>query len=172
MHANTSVNADSDILQTIRAAFASCARPEHFTDYTHCEECREHDELLRNHDLDTLTREAVGHAGWDPICFISPEGFAYYFPALARLALVPPNDQQDWYLPQLLFHLRHNGHHNERFCHCSLEQRSVVAMFLKHVIDTRPKLLDQHCSVEDAKCVLKIWMPTESAGELNAATVR
>jgi hypothetical protein len=99
------VNRDDEIFQAIRAAFADCRRPEHFTNYTHCEECHEHDEVLCAHDVDTLALDDVGNPGWDPICFISPQGFAYYFPALARLALAPADDQNDQYLPQLLFHL-------------------------------------------------------------------
>lgn len=35
-------------------------------------------------DLDTLKLEDVGNLGWNPICFITPVGFRYYFPAFAR----------------------------------------------------------------------------------------
>lgn len=65
-------------LQRIREAFAHEPRPEHFTNYTHCEECAEHDETLRAHHPDTIAEEHVGHAGWDPICFITEAGFRYY----------------------------------------------------------------------------------------------
>src|SRR5262249_14424068 len=32
---------DAAVLATVRAAFARCERPEHFTNHTHCEECAE-----------------------------------------------------------------------------------------------------------------------------------
>ncbi len=78
---------DKEILERINQAFAASPRPEHFTNHTHCCECFEHDKLLRSRDGDTLGMNDVGNPGWDPICFISPEGFAYYLPALARLTL-------------------------------------------------------------------------------------
>src|SRR5690242_13994900 len=99
------VSSDDDILEVVRQAFAVCPRPEHFTDFTHCEECREHDDLLRSRDVDSLRGEDVGNPGWDPLCFTSAEGFAYFFPALARLALDSAGPDRDWYGPQLLFHL-------------------------------------------------------------------
>jgi hypothetical protein len=46
---------DERILQIVRDAFASVPRPEHFTNYRHCDECYEHDELLRQRDRDSLT---------------------------------------------------------------------------------------------------------------------
>jgi hypothetical protein len=105
---------DADILQIIKQAFAECRRPEHFTDYTHCEECAEHDEVLRSRDVDTLRIEDVGNPGWDPICFTTWEGFAYYFPALARLAFAEPEYADGWYGTVLLFHLVGDGRRNRR----------------------------------------------------------
>ena len=54
-------------------AFLAEPLPDHFTDYTHCCECAEHDELLRARDRETLALEDVGNAGWDPICFVTAE---------------------------------------------------------------------------------------------------
>jgi hypothetical protein len=63
--------ADTEALGILDAAFGPCPRPEHFTNDKHCEECAEHDELLRNRDRDTLTVADVGNPSWDPICFIT-----------------------------------------------------------------------------------------------------
>jgi hypothetical protein len=60
---------DAEVLSALGVAFAGCERPEHFTDFQHCCECAEHDELLRSRDLDTLRVEDVGNPGWDPLCF-------------------------------------------------------------------------------------------------------
>lgn len=91
------MQSDADILQLIARVFSDCRRPEHFTDYRHCPECLDHDNLLRSHDLVSIRLEDVGNACWDPMCFVEPEGFSYYFPALARLTLSPPDDFYGWY---------------------------------------------------------------------------
>jgi hypothetical protein len=75
---------DSEVLSRIDAAFASVRKPEHFTNYEHCEECREHDELLRTRDRQTLDLKDVGNICWQPISFSSGQGVAYYFPALVH----------------------------------------------------------------------------------------
>jgi hypothetical protein len=75
---------DLQIMSVIHEAFAAEPRPEHFTNYTHGCECAEHNELLRARDRETLGLEDVGNPGWDPICFVTAEGFRYYLPALVR----------------------------------------------------------------------------------------
>jgi hypothetical protein len=56
---------DAQDLLELSDAFASCARPQHFTNFRHCCECAEHDELLRWRDRDTLRVEDVGNPVWD-----------------------------------------------------------------------------------------------------------
>jgi hypothetical protein len=68
----------------------------------------------------------AGHPGWDPICFVSPAGYLYYFPALARLAF--GRSGEDYYLTQFLFHLN-----EERVQAMSGEQRAVVLELLEHL---------------------------------------
>jgi len=154
------VNPDNEILRAIHIAFRDCPRPEHFTDYTHCAECEEHDEVLRSRDVETLSFNEVGNAGWDPICFLSPAGFAYYLPALARLALDPPDEQGNSYLRQFLFHLQYDGRGNERWQHCTPKQRAIVVAFLHHVIDTRAEVLDGSAIADDAFLALDAWTVT------------
>ena len=160
------MNRDDEILRAIRIAFGDCRRPPHFTNYTHCKECQEHDDVLRGHNIDTLSLDDVGNPGWDPICFISPQGFAYYFPALARLALASADDQEDQYLPQLLFHLQPDGRGNERWQYCSPEQRTAVAAFLRHAIDTRAELLDNYTRADDALLALDAWASTPKSNDV------
>jgi hypothetical protein len=62
---------DHEIMDIINEAFATEPRPDHFTSYTHCCECAEHDALLRARDRETLTLEDVGNPGWHPICFVT-----------------------------------------------------------------------------------------------------
>src|SRR5262245_8346730 len=77
-------------------------RPAHFTNYRHCCECAEHDAILLAYDVQTLSRKQLGNPGWDPLCFVSPEGFLYYMPALIRLTLETMETPQERYLDQLL----------------------------------------------------------------------
>ena len=148
---------DADILQTIKHAFTACRRPEHFTDYTHCEECAEHDDVLRSRDVNTLRIEDVGNPEWDPICFTTSEGFTYYFPALARLVLAGPDYAHGWYGTALLSHLVGDGRRNRRFMACTSEQRRAILQFLQHLIETRAVVADEHCSADDLFQALEIW---------------
>jgi len=147
---------DQDILRTINEAFSAERRPAHFTDYTHCCECAEHDALLRARERETLALEDVGNAGWDPICFVTSDGFRYYLPALVRLALSPPEDRNAGpYLSQLLFHLIGDGENNRRVSCCAPAQRRAVVEFLWHVVSARD------CAAEgckdDLQRAIDIW---------------
>ena len=151
------MTSDADILQRVQQAFAECRRPEHFTDFTHCEECAEHDEVLRSHDIHTLRIEHVGNPGWNPICFISPEGFAYYLPALARLALAEPDYAHGWYGGQFLWHLCYDGHQNKLWLACKPEQRRVVVELLRYIAETRASLVDSGLHTDDLFQAIEIW---------------
>jgi hypothetical protein len=149
--------ADSDVLDCIDAAFGTSPRPQHFTDFTHCCECAEHDELLRSRNRESLVIGDVGNPGWDPICFITADGFAYYFPSLARLALASPARPRDWYAPQLLFHLSYQSKDNRRYRDCTPAQRAAVARFLQHLMHTRATLIDEYALSEEFSRCYEIW---------------
>ena len=151
------MTSDADILQKVQQAFAGCRRPEHFTDFTHCEECAEHDELLRSRDIHTLRIEDVGNPGWNPICFISPEGFAYFLPALARLALPEPDSVQGWYGGQFFWHLCYDGRKNALWLVCTPEQRRVVVALLRHIAETRASLVDSELQTDELFQAIEIW---------------
>ena len=136
---------DLEILRRVEVAFAQIARPEHFTNYTHCDECSEHDETLREHDRSTLLPEHVNNPGWDPICFCSPQGKAYLLPTLVRFALEPESS----YWQQLLFHLEGNGPNNALVSFCSKDQRVAIASFLEHLLNTRTAEIEQYSSADE-----------------------
>jgi len=82
--------------------------------------------------FDTLRIEDVGNPAWDPnLLYHTSEGFAYYFPALARLALAEPD-----YATRLVmalcyfFHLVGDG------------RRESAGLWL-----ARPEQRPSHCSV-------------------------
>jgi hypothetical protein len=136
------VEGDADILESVRAAFAGCPRPEHFTNHTHCQECAEYDEFLRARTPDTLHIEDVGTPG-TAMCFVDPVGFAYFFPGLARLALDDAADFYGWYPRQLLFHLACEWEKNRHLHSFSPDQRHTVADLLRHLVLTRAEQIDK-----------------------------
>jgi hypothetical protein len=123
---------DQQIIDLVRKAFETGPRPAHFTNYMHCCECAEHDDVLCSRDITSLRVEDVNNAAWDPICFLTTEGFRYYLPALVRLALESSTSQDSWYLPQLLFHLIGDDPHNHRVAGCTASQQGAMAAFLWH----------------------------------------
>ena len=128
---------DSHVLSTVERAFENVLRPDHFTDFMHCEECAEHEQTLNSCTPETIGMDELGNPGWDPICFITIPGFHYYMPGLARLAFA----RENFYLGQFLFHLD-----NERIASFSAAQRNAVRDFLKFV---RDRALDElGCGIE------------------------
>jgi hypothetical protein len=121
-----------DVLLDVERAFADVPRPEHFlTDYRHCCECAEHETTLGAATPATIGLAELGNPGWDPICFISIEGFHYYLPALARLAV---GRGADHYLDQFIFHLQCSP---ERISRLNTDQRAALRGLLEYIFDTR-----------------------------------
>ena len=151
------MQSDAFIIQTVQQAFAKRRKPTHFTNFEHCEECAEHDEVLRSRDIYSLRIEDVGNVGWDPTCFTSPEGFAYYVPAFVRLALAEPSEPHGWYGSQLLSHLCSDGRRNERILACSVQQRRAVVAFLRHLVETRAHLADSYHCFDELFQAIEYW---------------
>ena len=151
------MSTDTAVLAEIDSVFGDAIRPEHFTDFTHCEECAEHDSLLRMRDRASLRLEVVRNPGWDPICFCSAEGIAYYFPTLARFALAEPSPAYGWYAEQLLFHLYSGFTENRFFQYCSVTQRHAVAKLLAHIIESNGALIDSSASADDFLRCHELW---------------
>lgn len=155
------MSTDSEVLDIVEKAFANVPRPDRFTDNTHCDECAEHDELLRQRTRATLNLQDVGNPGWDPICFVSPEGFAYYLPALARLALAAPDEDGGWCGDQFFFHLRYDGSANARVRACDARQRAAVVALLRHIRASRPRLVEEHLAGPALDDAIAAWtLPT------------
>jgi hypothetical protein len=148
--------ADQEIIIAVRDAFGAEPRPAHFTNHSHCCECAEHDGLLSSRDPDGLKLEDVNNAGWDPICFTTPEGFKYYLPALVRLALESAASG-GWYLPQLLFHLIADGPQTRRVACCTRAQRRAIVGFLWHMVESRSELIVEYRIEEELERAIGIW---------------
>ncbi len=156
LHAWPLSDRDREVLRLIDQTFQDIEKPEHFTDYLHCDECHEHDVTLCARTRDTLRREDLGNSGWDPMCFCSEVGIGYYFPSLSRFALLPDIWRfHDWYCYQLLWHLSYKGSGNRFLAWCSPIQREAVCTLLEHIRDTRLS------EAEDAELreALTSWRP-------------
>src|SRR5687768_5227242 len=128
----------TDWTQRANSLFSS-SKPEHFTDYRHCCECAEHDQTLLSSDPDSIGLAELGNAGWDPLCFTSPEGLKYYMPALVRLTLDTIDNPHESYLDQFLFHLIKDGPGNVLVSACDREQRQFIAQLLEYLIENHAK---------------------------------
>lgn len=143
-----------NLLEEALELFGNTPRPEHFTDYTHCCECAEHDETLRKETLETLSYDCV-RPGWDPLCFISPEGFQYYFPALVRLALEGTGDT--YFIDQLIFHLELDGKRNARYLKFTPEQRNYVVRLLNYFVETRAGEIEDNFDSDALFRTIEVW---------------
>ena len=132
-------------------------KPEHFTNHLHCEECDEHDRILRQHDRTSLRVEHVNNPGWDPLCFCSPHGKAYYMATLVRFALTNEQDEVLPYWQQLLFHLEGDGPNNALIAYCSESQRRVIGAFLEHLVESRADTVETLGSTEDVLRTHAYW---------------
>lgn len=154
---------DLAVLAGLETAFAGVPRPMHFTDFSHCPECAEHDERLQASDGRTLGREFVAYPACDPFCVALPASFAYFLPALARLALAAPHADHGWYGAQLRFHLdearRANGFH----ALCTPAQRAAVAALIGHLLDTRRSAIELECATEAFFACYRFWAGTATA---------
>lgn len=151
------MSTDNAIIQVIDNAFGDVKKPQHFTSFTHCEECADHDETLRNNTRETISLEELGNPGWDPLCFSSGEGIAYYMPSLARLALQPETSESDWYGDQLVFHLEYGGSENKLLTICNSEQRKAILALLKHIIETRTESISNYAGEDDFLRAYELW---------------
>lgn len=143
-----------DLVQEAKKLFGQVPRPEHFTNYTHCDECAEHDEMLRRQAPETLSYQDIGY-GWDPFSFITPEGFQYYFPALARLALM--GTASTYFVDRLLTYLALDGKRNARFMQFTPQQRKYVVKLLHTLVEMCPKEIEINQDSDRLFRTIEIW---------------
>jgi hypothetical protein len=128
------------ILHHIDQAFGMAPRPQHFTKFDHCEECAEHDRMLRSRTVKTITRTDLGTLGWDPINFTTDQGWAYYFPALARFAVMPPIWRDRGHYAIFLA----NDLSHRRFDFCARDRRHAVAGLIEWIATNEEQLSGGH----------------------------
>jgi hypothetical protein len=145
-----------EIKRYVEKVFSGNTIPENFTDRDHCEECAEHDETLRSCTPESIGLEQLGNPGWDPICFVLPDAFKYYFPALVRLAL--DSEGNNSYLEQFLFHVTYQGEDSRFFKHFSKDEREATLEVLKHIESHMGDLVDASYLENELKEAIELWL--------------
>ena len=139
----------------VELVFGGNAAPENYTNRDHCPECAEHDETLRSHTPQSIGLEQLGNPGWDPICFVLPEAFKYYFPALVRLAL--DSEGSNGNLDQFLFHVTYQGEDSRFFKHFSQAEREATLEVLHYIESHMGRLVHEWNLENDIKEALWLW---------------
>jgi len=135
--------------------FGKVPRPEHFTDYTHCCECAEHDEVLQKFTPDTIVREALGHPGWDPMTATTDAGFRYYLPGLIRIVLTTGG--KDDYIGQFVSLVVRDGPRNSRWLACTPPERAIVLRALHVLLEERTDEIDDWVDADRLLQAIEIW---------------
>ena len=140
--------------------FADTARSEHFSDYTHCCECAEHDSTFQAHTPDSIGLNALGNPSWDPVCFATDEAFKYFFPAMVRLALDGTRDS--YYVGQFLFHLIGDGPRPRRWAAFSGDQRKLVVDVLETLLEQRADEIERNLDGDSILTAIEIWSDNDA----------
>lgn len=147
---------DDELKACVARAFADVPRPEQFTPREHCEECAEHDETLRRFDPDTIGLTELGNPGNDPMCYVTPEAFRYYFPALVRLAL-DSGSGPDSYLGPFLFHVLNDGENNLSFRNFTKPQREATLAVLRHLRTNKARDIEAWALQGELDDAIALW---------------
>ena len=118
--------------------------------------------MLRSRDRATLQIKDVDNPGWNPIDFLTPEGFVYYFPALVRLALFSNGDA---FLSSFVpFHLyealtdKKREHPHRWLSALSKEQCNAILSFVRFVVDQKRSVMEsQAVDPEQLDQAVKFW---------------
>lgn len=150
-----------EVLAQIESAFSNVRRPQQFVDASHCEECAEHNETLSKCDRDSIGLKELGNAGWDPMCFVNPHAFKYYFPSMVRLAFDDKTNNE--YLNQFLFHITYEGNESRFFEHFDSQQVSAVADLMRFLKFNWKKKIEREMLTTDVDNGVEIWASLEAA---------
>lgn len=142
------------IIRKAFEVFSKIERPEHFTNHAHCCECKEHDNVLLAYTPDTITRDALGHMGWDPITFTTDYGFRYYLPGLIRIVLTESANES--YYEQFLWHTLGEGDY-DRYTSCTDEEKQIVLLVLEFLLENHTEEIDQECLSDELLLAVEKW---------------
>lgn len=155
------------IINDAYRAFSSFSRPEHFTDYTHCDECEEHDNTMRSCSLSEIGSNHVGNPGWSPIPFFTEQAFGYVMPRLLELALTNGiNAHGEPFVFQYLLALTPLPEHR-KFNNFTPEQAAVVLKSLYYIRDHMGAVVENECCQNDLTDAIALWEAIAPNNSLN-----
>lgn len=144
-------------IKNLYKEFSVYKRPEHFTDYKHCDECEEHDNTMRSATLKTLSSEHLGCVGWAPFSFLTEEGFAYYMPKIIELAANGElNIHGEPFVIQVILQLLPTNNH-DRFSRYSTSQCKAVYEALCLTSAVQHEAINNYCYDSDMEKALEYW---------------
>jgi hypothetical protein len=140
------------------SAFAAFAKPEHSTNYSHCEECAEYDQLLRGVKRTELTVAQIGTVAWGPIPFLTPQALAYYLPRIAELALRGArNKEEDSFACQFLNQVSSQGKDAPQFSCLGPEHKALVLRCIEFIAATHFQEIEAQCYTDTLQKSLLGW---------------
>lgn len=148
-------------------AFSGFARPEHFTDHTHCEECAEHDETMRSRSLGEIGIHQVGNPGWSPIPLLTERAYGYVLPRLVELAL-NSKPYPDSFVFSYLLALTPSPEHR-KFDYFTPDQRSIVLQSLYYIKDCMGAQIEWECCQSNLSEAIALWQAIAPNGSSKAA---
>lgn len=147
----------NEIIRDLYQAFKDCDRPDHFTNYDHCPECKDHDETMRNANLESLNSEHLGSPGYNPFNFLTIEGFSHYMPKLMELAITGVKSKHgDLFLSDFLFYLAPDKDY-DRFKNYNLEKISSILNALEYANIQFRLELETTLDDEDMDLAISYW---------------
>ena len=147
----------NEIIKEAYFEFSSFERPEHFTNYTHCEECAEHDVTLQQCALHDIGSNQVGTISWNPISLLTTDAYGYVMPRLIELSLnLELNMADEFILFDWLIYIT-PGPENNRGKGFSKKQRLVILNTLKYIEKQIWPGIDENYHEEILHDAISVW---------------
>ncbi len=140
--------------------FSEFKRPEKFQRQSDVDpESEEHEKTLQKYKRHTLSLDAVGSIGYNPITGINAQGMAYFMPRLIELALDLKNITKSESEPYLWnFILQIMPYDNEeRFYLFQTEHKAFVCKVLQSIQETYSTYIENNCFESEIQDSIKKW---------------
>jgi hypothetical protein len=147
----------SKIISSLYSAFALRIRPDHFTKFDHCPECAEHDESLRDLELNEIGPTQVGHRGYGPISFLTAEALAYCMPRFLEMVLMDEkNNQGDDFIGDLILHLVPTENF-DRFSGYTSKELTAVLDTLDYIYESMQGVVKRNSIERELEDAILYW---------------
>lgn len=121
-------------------------------------ECFDHNKTMLNNNRENISFEILGNYVLDTICFLTEQGFKYYFPAMVRLALL--GEGEKCYLNQFLFHLSTNPN----CMSFTKDESDFVCTVLEYILYNRIAAIEEQKDTDLLLKTIEIWQVYKNTG--------